>query len=192
MCSLVTRSCCISLETHLVLNSEYIGPFYFFFLCYCCPCWCFLQIDWCSSSYICLENLLFCIHSLGDDQCVDVMNKKLVIDVFGVLHLFLSCCTALLVKGAACQLESYMYDYIYEGKRNFGPFTCLVHCVTHGASCSIPQVFCPSHRHTGHHPAKMYTEQEIFQTHLLHVCSCLNINQSAGNISKDNSNTEKK
>ena len=30
MCSLVTRSCCISLETHLVLNSEYIGPFYFF------------------------------------------------------------------------------------------------------------------------------------------------------------------
>ena len=35
----------------------------------------------------------------------------------------------------------------------------------------------------------MYTEQEILQTHLL--CSCLNINQSAGNISKDNSNTEK-
>ena len=23
-----------------------------------------------------VENLLFCIHSLGDDQCVDVMNKK--------------------------------------------------------------------------------------------------------------------
>ena len=36
----------------------------------------------------------------------------------------------------------------------------------------------------------MYTEQEILQTHLL--CSCLNIIQSAGNISKDNSNTEKK
>ena len=81
------------------------------------------------------------VQLLGDDQCVDVMNKKLIIDVFGVLHLFLSCCTALLVKGAACQLESYMYDYIYEGKGNFGPFTCLVHCVTHGASCSIPQVF---------------------------------------------------
>ena len=31
MCSLVTRSCCISLETRLVLNSEYIGPFYYFF-----------------------------------------------------------------------------------------------------------------------------------------------------------------
>ena len=30
MCSLVTQSCCISLETRLVLNSEYIGPFYFF------------------------------------------------------------------------------------------------------------------------------------------------------------------
>ena len=89
--------------------------------------------------YICLENLLFCIHSLGDDQCVDVMNKKLVIDVFGVLHLFLSCCTALLVKGAACQLESY--DYIYDGKRNFGPFACLAHCVTHTASCLIPCQF---------------------------------------------------
>ena len=31
MCSLVTRSCCISLETGLVLNSEYVGPFYIFF-----------------------------------------------------------------------------------------------------------------------------------------------------------------
>ena len=31
MCSLVTRSCCISLETRLALNSEYIGPFYYFF-----------------------------------------------------------------------------------------------------------------------------------------------------------------
>ena len=121
------------------------------------------------------------VHLLGDDQCVDVMNKKLIIDVFGALHLFLSCCTALLVKGAACQSESYMYDYIYEGKRNFGPFTCLVHCVTHGALCSIPQVFCPSHRHTGHHPAKMYTEQEILQTHPL--CSCLNIIQSGFIIS---------
>ena len=36
----------------------------------------------------------------------------------------------------------------------------------------------------------MYAEQEIFQTHLL--CSCLNINQSTENISKDNNNTEKK
>ena len=34
---------------------------------------------------------------------------------------------------------------------------------------------------------EMYTEQKILQTHLL--CSCLNISQSAGNISKDNSNT---
>ena len=89
--------------------------------------------------YICLENLLFCIHSLGDDQCVDVMNKKLVTDVFRVLYPFLSCCTALLVKGAACQLESY--DYIYDGKRNFGPFACLAHCVTHTASCLIPCQF---------------------------------------------------
>ena len=37
---------------------------------------------------------------------------------------------------------------------------------------------------------KMYAEQEILQTHVL--CSGLNINQSAGNISKGNSNTEKK
>ena len=37
---------------------------------------------------------------------------------------------------------------------------------------------------------KMYAEQEILQTRLL--CSCLNINQSAGNISKANNNTEKK
>ena len=36
----------------------------------------------------------------------------------------------------------------------------------------------------------LYTEQEILHTHLL--CSCLNINQSAGNISKDNSNTHTK
>ena len=67
--------------------------------------------------------------SLCDDLCVDVMNKKLIIDVFGVPHLFLSCCTASLVKGAACQSESY--DYIYEGKMNFGPFACLAHCVAH-------------------------------------------------------------
>ena len=79
------------------------------------------------------------VHLLGDDQCVDVMNKKLIIDVFGALHLFLSCCTALLVKGAACQLESY--DYIYDRKRNFGPFACLAHCVTHTASCLIPCQF---------------------------------------------------
>ena len=79
--------------------------------------------------------------SLCDDLCVDVMNKNLIIDVFGALHLFLSCCTALLVKGAACQLESYMYDYIYEGKRNFGPFACQAHCVTHAASCLIPCQF---------------------------------------------------
>ena len=64
--------------------------------------------------------------SLGDDLCVDVMNKKLIIDVFGVPHLFFSCCTELLVKGAVCQSESY--DYIYEGKKNFGPFACLAHC----------------------------------------------------------------
>ena len=48
------------------------------------------------------QNLLFCIHvhvhSLGDDQCVDVMNKKLIMDVFRAPHLFLSCCTASLVK----------------------------------------------------------------------------------------------
>ena len=88
---------------------------------------------------MCLENLLFWIHSLGDNQCVDVMNKKLIIDVFGAPHLFLSCCTASLVKGAACQSESY--DYIYEGKRNFGPFACLAHCVTHAASCLLPCLF---------------------------------------------------
>ena len=81
---------------------------------------------------MCLENLLYCIHSLGDDQCVDVMNK-------GAPHLFLSCCTASLVKGAECQSESY--DYIYEGKRNFGPFACLAHCITHAASCLIPCQF---------------------------------------------------
>ena len=34
---------------------------------------------------------------------------------------------------------------------------------------------------------KIYAEQDIFKTHLL--CSCLNISQSTGNISKDNSNT---
>ena len=34
----------------------------------------------------------------------------------------------------------------------------------------------------------MYAEQEILQTHVL--CSGLSINQSAGNISKGNSNTE--
>ena len=79
------------------------------------------------------------VNLLGDDQCVDVMNKKLIIDVFGVPHLFLSCCTEILVKGAACQSESY--DYIYEGKRNFGPFACLAHCVTHAASCLIPCQF---------------------------------------------------
>ena len=39
---------------------------------------------------------------------------------------------------------------------------------------------------------KMYAEQEILQTHVLCTCSGLNINQSAGNISKGNSNTEKK
>ena len=75
----VTRSCCISLKTRLVLNSEYIEPFYLFYF---------------------------------------------FIDVFGAPHLFLSCCTASLGKGAACQSESY--DYIYEGKRNFGPFACLL------------------------------------------------------------------
>ena len=85
---------------------------------------------------MCLENLLLCIHSLCDDQCVDVMNKKLITVVFGAPHLFLSCCPASLVKGAACQSESY--DYIYEGKRNFGPFACLAHCVTHAAPCLIP------------------------------------------------------
>ena len=89
-----------------------------------------------------MENLLFCIHSLGDDQCVDVMNKKLIIDVFGAPHLFLSCYTASLVKEAACQSESY--DYIHEGKRNFGPFPCLVHCVTYGASCSCQSYFVMS------------------------------------------------
>ena len=52
----------------LVLNSDYINSSLCVCVCYGCPCWCFLQIDWCSSSYICLENLLFCIHSLGDDQ----------------------------------------------------------------------------------------------------------------------------
>ena len=61
----------------------------------------------------------------------------LIIDVFGAPHLFLSCCTELLVKGAACQSESY--DYIYEGKKNFGPFACLAHCVTH--TCLIPCQF---------------------------------------------------
>ena len=78
-------------------------------------------------------------HLLGDDQCVDVINKKLIIDVFGAPRLFLSCCTASLVKGAARQSESY--DYINEGKRNFGPFACLTHCVTHAASCLIPCQF---------------------------------------------------
>ena len=86
-----------------------------------------------------MENLLFGIHSQGDDQCVDVMNEKLIIDAFGAPHLFLSCCTASLVKGAVCQSESY--DYIYKGKRNFGPFACLAHCVTHVASCLIPCQF---------------------------------------------------
>ena len=33
---------------------------------------------------------------------------------------------------------------------------------------------------------RMYTEQDS-----PNICSCLNINQSAGNISKDNSNTHK-
>ena len=34
MCSLVTGSCCISLETRLVLNSDYIKQFSFF-VCVC-------------------------------------------------------------------------------------------------------------------------------------------------------------
>ena len=33
MCLLVTRSCCISQETRLVLNSEYILGHFFFFFC---------------------------------------------------------------------------------------------------------------------------------------------------------------
>ena len=37
---------------------------------------------------------------------------------------------------------------------------------------------------------KLYAEQDILQTHVF--CSCLNINQSAGNISKDNRNTAKR
>ena len=37
---------------------------------------------------------------------------------------------------------------------------------------------------------KLYAEQAILQTHVF--CSCLNINQSAGNISKGNRNTAKK
>ena len=36
---------------------------------------------------------------------------------------------------------------------------------------------------------KLYAEQDILQTHVL--CSCLNINQSAGNISKGNRKTAK-
>ena len=37
---------------------------------------------------------------------------------------------------------------------------------------------------------KLYAEQDILQTHVF--CSFLNINQSAGNISKGNRNTAKK
>ena len=37
---------------------------------------------------------------------------------------------------------------------------------------------------------KLYAEQDILQTHVF--CSCLNINQSAGNISKGNGNTAKR
>ena len=33
---------------------------------------------------------------------VDVINKKIIIDVFQAPHLFLTCCTASLVKGIAC------------------------------------------------------------------------------------------
>ena len=36
----------------------------------------------------------------GDDLCVDVINKKIIIDVFQAPHLFLTCCTASLVYGA--------------------------------------------------------------------------------------------
>ena len=61
------------------------------------------------------------VNLLGDDQCVDVMNKKLIIDVFGVPHLFLSCCTEILVKGAACQSESYDSLYL-RGKEEFWTF----------------------------------------------------------------------
>ena len=53
MCSLVTRSCCISLETRLVLNSDYMKQFSFLCVCYCCPCWCFLRVDWCLSRISC-------------------------------------------------------------------------------------------------------------------------------------------
>ena len=38
----------------------------------------------------------------GDDLCVDVINKKIIIDVFQAPHLFLTCCTGSLVKGIAC------------------------------------------------------------------------------------------
>ena len=138
MCSLVVRSCCISLETCLILKSDYIKQF-FLCVCFCCPCWCFLQIDWCSSSYIKdvfgESPVLYTFAGWWPVCWCD--EQKLIIDVFGVPHLFLSCCTASLVKEAACQLESY--DYIYEGKRNFGPFAFLAHCVT--CACLMPCQF---------------------------------------------------
>lgn len=49
--------------------------------------------------------------------------------------------------------------------------------------------FCKCQQSHATDKKRMYAKQEIFQTH--HLCSCfMNINQSAGNISKDNSNTE--
>ena len=77
MCLLVVRSCCISLETCLTLKSDYIKQFSFF-VCVTvvlADVSCGL-IDVQAAIYkMCLENLLFSTHSLGDDQCVDVMNK---------------------------------------------------------------------------------------------------------------------
>ena len=81
--SYVNVLACISLETRLVLNSEYIGPVYFF-LCYRCPWWCFLQINWYSRSYIkdvFGKSPVLYTFSLGDDLCVNVTNKKLIIEV---------------------------------------------------------------------------------------------------------------
>ena len=125
----------------LVLNSDYISSF----LCVCVYVTVVLAdvscrlIDVQAATYV--WRISCSVQLLGDDQCVDVMNKKLIIDVFGVLHLFLSCCTALLVKGGCMSIGKLQYDYIYDGKRNFGPFACLAHCVTHAASCLIPCQF---------------------------------------------------
>ena len=192
MCSLVTPSRCISLETGLVLNSDYIKQFSFFVCVFVSVCVCVLLLsllmfpaDWLMFKQLhkrCVWRISCSVYIFAgwwpvcrcDEQKTHYWCIRSASSISFLLHWIIS------YKGG-CMSIGKLWLYL-RGKEEFWTFrlsgALLSHC------------FCSSHRHTGHHPTKMYTEQEILQTHLL--CSCLNINQSARNISKDNSNTEKK